>query len=109
MPVKPPMFKAPGQKVWNGNEKARKADFDKSRPSARERGYDKDWYRFRHTFLKAFPICSHPGCCDRATEVDHIKSVRERPDLRLSAFNCRSFCKPHHSKRTASDQGFGRR
>lgn len=109
MPTKIPMFRAPGQKVWNGDEKARKAEFDKGRPSARERGYDKDWYRFRHAFLKAFPRCSHVGCVERATEVDHIKSVRDRPDLRLSQANCRSFCKSHHSKRTATDHGFARR
>jgi 5-methylcytosine-specific restriction endonuclease McrA len=103
------MFKAPGQRVWNGDEKARKSAIDKRRPSARERGYDKDWYRFRDAFLTAFPRCCHPGCAERATEVDHIISVRDRPDLRLSQSNCRPFCKPHHSKRTASDQGFARR
>lgn len=103
------MFRAPGQRVWNGNERERKAAFDKTRPTAQERGYDKAWYRFRFAFLASNPFCSHPACRERATEVDHIKSVRDRPDLRLDPANCRSLCKPHHSQRTARDQGFGRR
>ncbi|MCO5078975.1 MULTISPECIES: HNH endonuclease signature motif containing protein [Hyphomicrobiales] len=53
-------------------------------------------------------MCCQPGCTARATEVDHVISVRQRPDLRLSWSNLRPFCKPHHSARTAREQAFGR-
>ncbi len=106
MPVKPPTYLAPGQ-VRFKSERERKAAIDRRRPSPAERGYDKDWYRFRHTFLLANPKCCETGCDRKATEVDHIQSVKDRPDLRLIASNCRPFCKSHHSARTAREQGFG--
>jgi 5-methylcytosine-specific restriction enzyme A len=40
--------------------------------------------------------------------VDHIYSIRERPELRLAEFNLRPYCKRHHSERTAREQGFAR-
>jgi 5-methylcytosine-specific restriction protein A len=89
-------------------EAGRQARVDASRPSAARRGYDADWRRFRAAFLGSHPQCSHPACCEPATEVDHIRSVRERPDLRLDPGNVRALCKPHHSARTARDQGFAR-
>jgi 5-methylcytosine-specific restriction endonuclease McrA len=35
-----------------------------------------------------------------ATEVDHIKSIRSRPDLRLTWSNLQSACKRCHSAKT---------
>lgn len=108
MPMKPPTFRPPGVNVWK-SERERKREQGKHRPSSQERGYDKAWQEFRASFLREYPRCSQPGCPLLASEVDHIKSVRSHPDLRLVASNCRSFCKPHHSARTASEQGFARR
>ncbi|MBS7741479.1 HNH endonuclease signature motif containing protein [Chelatococcus sp. HY11] len=87
---------------------ARKRDADARRPNARQRGYDGEWQAVRALFLAAHPMCCQPGCTARATEVDHVISVRQRPDLRLSWSNLRPFCKPHHSARTAREQAFGR-
>lgn len=103
------MFKAPGQRVWNGNERARKAAFDKTRPSAAERGYDKAWFQFRARYLRANPQCQHPGCTERATEVHHLKRVKTHPQLKLDIRNVMGFCKPHHSQRTATEDSFSRR
>ncbi len=89
------------------SERARKARHDTTRASATERGYDADWRAVRRQYLKAHPRCSHPDCTAAATEADHIISVADRPDLRLSWSNLRGFCKPHHSQRTARDQSFG--
>jgi 5-methylcytosine-specific restriction protein A len=94
--------------VW-ANERERKREQSKTRPSSKARGYDKDWQQFRIAFLRIRPRCCEPGCPLLATEVDHIRSVRERPDLRLDPSNCRSLCKSHHSARTAREQGFARR
>jgi 5-methylcytosine-specific restriction protein A len=90
-------------------EAARKARLDARRPSASERGYDAAWRACRSRFLARHPQCCAPGCIEAATEVDHILSVADRPDLRLSWSNLRGFCKAHHSARTACDQGFAKR
>jgi len=108
MPIKPPTFHPPGVNVW-ASERERKAMQDRARPSSQARGYDADWRTLRNRFMAAHPQCSEPGCDAPAQEVDHILSVRERPDLRLSWFNLRALCKTHHSARTAREQGFARR
>jgi 5-methylcytosine-specific restriction protein A len=76
------------------------------------RGYDAEWRRFRAWFLGCNPLCVL--CLDRgvyraATVVDHIVSVNEAPERRLDPANCRALCKPCHDRRTAAEQGFGRR
>lgn len=40
--------------------------------------------------------------------VDHIKSIEQRPDLRLDLSNLRTLCNLCHNSRTAQDQGWGR-
>ena len=88
--------------------KRRKAEQDAARPSAADRGYDSAWRAVRKQFLARHPVCCKPGCGQPATDADHIQSVRDRPDLRLSWSNLRPFCHAHHSQRTARDQGFAR-
>jgi 5-methylcytosine-specific restriction protein A len=90
------------------SERARKAAIDRTRPSARRRGYDRLWAKVRAQHLAEFPLCSEPGCGDLATVADHIISIRQRPDLRLDRTNLRSFCKPHHDRHTARTQGFAK-
>jgi len=95
------------------HEQQRQATRQKANDAARgtpaERGYDKDWWRLRAAFLKAHPTCC--VCGAKATHVDHIKSVKEAPHLRLVPTNLRSMCGPCHSRRTARDQSqaWGRR
>ncbi len=112
MPVRAPRICACGKTVASGAvcpcRTKRKAEADAARPSAAARGYDPAWKRVRADFLKAHPFCCSPGCNKPSTEADHVLSVAERPDLRLSWSNLRPFCKPHHSQRTARDQGFAR-
>jgi HNH endonuclease len=62
--------------------------------------YDRDWARLRIRFLRAHPVCSLAGCTERATEVDHIESVRSAPHRRLDWFNLQALCKSHHSSLT---------
>lgn len=81
---------------------ARQKANDEARGPPESRGYDKDWYRLRHHFLKAHPTCC--VCGTKASHVDHIKSIREAPHLRLVESNLRSMCGPCHSRRTARDQ-----
>lgn len=74
------------------------------RPSSARRGYDRAWMRLRARFLAVHPTCATPGCPRPAGEVDHIQTVRARPDLRLAWSNLRAFCKACHARRTAQDQ-----
>jgi 5-methylcytosine-specific restriction protein A len=89
-------------------ERHRKAALDQHREGATARGYDADWQRLRALYLKRYPLCSEPGCNRLATDVDHRRSIRDRPDLRLEWFNLRAFCHRCHSRRTAREQGFAR-
>jgi 5-methylcytosine-specific restriction enzyme A len=79
-----------------------------NRPSARKRGYDAAWERVRRDFLRAHPVCSVPGCGCRATDVDHVERVRDKPSRRLDPTNLVAYCHAHHSAKTAAeDGGFG--
>jgi 5-methylcytosine-specific restriction enzyme A len=104
MPSKPPMHRPPG---WRSREQQLK-DLDVQRGSAASRGYDHEWRKLRESFLKVHPMCCTPGCSEKATVVDHIQGVRERPDLRLVWENLRSMCHRHHSARTSRDQSWNR-
>jgi 5-methylcytosine-specific restriction enzyme A len=108
MPQRPPVFRAPGQNVWE-NRRARKAAFDKTRAGSRQLYNDAAWRKLRGRFIGANPFCCWPGCRKPTEDVDHIISVRDRPDLRLAWSNLRPFCHSHHSARTARDHGFARR
>lgn len=68
--------------------------------------YGPDWPAIREEFLEHNPQCSSPGCPRRATEVDHIVPYRVSRSHDWS--NLQGFCKPHHSQKTArEDGGFG--
>lgn len=80
-----------------------------ARPSRTRRGYDEAWQRLRARFLRQHPLCA---CGAPSTDVDHIQTIRARPDLRLTWSNLRALCHACHSRRTALDQsgwkrGFG--
>lgn len=107
MPTRPP--KATQNSIAKQTERERKRTVDLRRPNSSARGYDHEWRKTRDQFLRFNRVCSHPDCQSTATEVDHILSVNERPDLRLVWVNLRAYCKPHHSARTARDQGFAKR
>lgn len=78
-----------------------------SRRTATQRGYDAAWRRLRLAVLRREPLCRMCKARGRvvpAEEVDHIKTVAERPDLRLAVSNLRPLCKSCHSRRTRADQ-----
>lgn len=71
--------------------KSRKLD---KRPSSTERGYDKNWKKFRLIYLNAHPLCL---ICKRgANEVDHIKPLA-RGGSKYDESNLRPLCKSCHS------------
>ncbi len=103
MPMKPPVFR-PSHAPPPAERRTR---YDRDRGSASARGYDRDWERLRDAHLTANPlcvVCEAAGRLTAASVVDHIQSIRDRPDLRLDPANLRSMCKPHHDSRTATEQ-----
>lgn len=70
----------------------RKARFDKTRPAARQRGYDKEWEREARAFLSLPENEWCARCGAKATVVMHIQSIRARPDLRMARSNWRPGC-----------------
>jgi len=89
-------------------EHERRKELDQQRPSSTDRGYDTAWRKLRAVYLRTHPVCSTPRCGEMATDVDHVVSIRDRPDLRLEWSNLRALCGHHHDQRTALDQGFAR-
>ena len=89
------------------NQEAR-AKHDSTRLSSYARGYDKDWQSLRADYLASYPNCCVDGCKAEANNVDHIQSITDRPDLRLTWSNLRSMCHSHHCSHTARTQGFAR-
>lgn len=69
--------------------------------------YSRIWRQCRGSYLKHNPICSIPGCGERAVQVDHVIS-RRRGGAEFDWSNLIGMCKPHHSEKTARfDGGFG--
>ena len=74
-----------------GCAKRRDKERDRARPSASQRGYDREWQVAAKAYL------SEPGnqtcsCGAPATVVMHRISIRERPDLRMDRNNWRPGC-----------------
>jgi 5-methylcytosine-specific restriction protein A len=78
-------------------------EYDEARGTTKQRGYGSDWQRLRKRILARDPICTWPGCTERATDVDHIVSRRKggSEDER----NLRGLCHVHHSLKTCKEDG----
>lgn len=75
------------------------------------RMYGHRWRRERLEFLRKNPLCVHckaEGVILEAKEVDHVIPHKGDEKLFYDQTNWQPLCKPHHSRKTASeDQGFG--
>ena len=80
--------------------------YDRTRGTSTQRGYGYRWQQYRLMILRRHPLCADPFSIHGkqtvlATEVDHIKPLREggtnRPD------NLQTLCKSCHSKKTANE------
>jgi 5-methylcytosine-specific restriction protein A len=84
-------------------QRERKARFDQKRPTARKRGYDKGWEREAKAFL-ALPGNDLCECGAPATVVRHVKSIRNRPDLRMVRTNWRPGCQRCNARDAADER-----
>lgn len=90
-------------------EQARQRVVNSRRPgNKREMGYTRLWERIRLAVLAQHPMCVF--CMDKgmrtvATQVDHVDGCSKNN----ANDNLRPLCHSCHSRRTATDQSFGRR
>lgn len=78
-------------------DRARKARFDKTRPSSSQRGYTGAWDKARKAFLARHRRCAWPGCAEAAEHVDHIIPHRGDHGLFWDRSNWQPLCGPHHN------------
>lgn len=101
-----------GRARCDEHTRALQREIDSMRPSAARRGYGHRWRELRRkVHLPRNPVCVEcvrlgvPLDPKAVLEVDHI----DGDVTNCAASNLRTFCKRHHSQRTARDQAFGRR
>lgn len=83
-------------------ELERKARFDATRPSARARGYDREWDIARADYLTRNPLCRR--CQAPATVVDHIQPHKGNKRLFWNPANWQPLCVPCHSRAKQSEE-----
>lgn len=108
MPSRPPVHRPHGMR----SEAERKQAYETRRLSASERGYGTRWQKARASYLAKHPLCvacKKEHHVEPATEVDHIIPHRGNQQLFWDQSNWQGLCKPHHSRKTATeDSGFAR-
>lgn len=83
-------------------DRERKARFDETRPTSRERGYDGKWDKARAAYLAKHPKCVR--CGEPATVVDHVTPHRGDKRLFWSSTNWQPLCTHCHSSRKQSEE-----
>ena len=110
MPTRAPWICACGHRIAAGAacpcQQRRKAEVEKARPSARQRGYDARWQRETAEFL-ALPqnrYCAC-GCGRRANMVDHKIAHKGDPVLFWARSNWQPMNRRCNSRKAASREG----
>jgi len=84
-------------------DRARKKRHDLNRPTARQRGYDRQWQKAARAFL-AEPANQFCACGAKAVLVRHKISIRKRPELRMVRSNWMPGCQRCNAEDTAKDR-----
>ncbi|MCU0871967.1 MAG: HNH endonuclease [Pirellulaceae bacterium] len=83
------------------------------RPSAADRGYDRNWRRERAAWLAQFPLCAihlQAGEIEPATVVDHkVPHEGQQDPAFWNRENWQSLCKACHDKKTRQESRGPRR
>lgn len=110
MPMKPDRICSCGKRVASNVVclcvQRRKAEADKRRPSASERGYDSRWSKARAGYLLSHPTCvmvvNGVTCGKPASVVDHKTPHRGDRTLFWDKANWQSLCTHCHSSHKQS-------
>ena len=110
MASRPDRVCACGHRVPGGTlcecQRRKKAEADKRRPSARQRGYDTAWQKESRAFLGRNPTCKM--CCAPSVVVDHIKPHRGNRTLFWDRSNWQALCRRCHSSAKQRMEAKGR-
>lgn len=112
MPSRPPVYRPPGSKPREQQERARKAEHDKRRGTSTERGYGWRWRKERTRFLAQHPLCSYCEAAGRvkaAEVVDHITPHKGDERLFWDRSNWQAMCKPCHDRTKQREERSGGR
>lgn len=85
---------------------------EEQRQNSYQRGYSVAWRKARAGYLAHHPICVHceqDGRITSATVVDHIIDHKGDKELFWDKENWQALCKPHHDRKTALTNPFGRK
>lgn len=88
-------------------QRQRKADADKRRPTARERGYTSKWDIERRAFLGLPENRKCNRCANPATIVDHVKPHRGDRKLFWDRRNWQPLCAHCHNRMKQSEEKRG--
>ena len=80
--------------------------YDRSRPSAAGRGYDRIWAAARTWYLRENPlcvVCQAEGHTRTATVVDHITPHKGDQVIFWDRSRWQALCKHHHDAKTDSE------
>jgi 5-methylcytosine-specific restriction endonuclease McrA len=83
-------------------DRARKAEHDKNRPTARQRGYDTAWEKARRGFLAKHPHCARCGA--PATVINHRTPHRGNRLIFWDRNNWEPVCAPCHNSVIQSEE-----
>lgn len=87
-----------------------RSPYTKSRQSS-SKMYGRRWQKVRLMVLHSNPLCVHckqAGRLTPASQVDHIRTIKDYPEGQYEIENMRALCHSCHSRRTAKDHGFAR-
>ena len=82
------------------------SEYEKKRNSINSKVYNTTWRKLRRVKLNNNPLCEiclAKGNVVQAGEVDHVKPVKEYPELMLCLKNLQSLCVTCHSKKTREE------
>ena len=65
------------------------------------------WARLSRRYLALHPVCEAPECGQPATEVHHVRPLREAPQLAFCMSNLMALCHACHARIERSSKGGG--
>ena len=104
MPLSPPRACPCGGLIRDGKCSRCTKYKGKHERTSKQRGYGYDWQKFREYVLGIEPLCKdceERGMVKAATELHHIRKIKDAPHLRLDQNNVRPLCDECHDARTA--------
>lgn len=100
-----------GGRFCPDHKRQRQQQQDRDRGTAAQRGYGSKWQKASKAFLAAHPLCidcEAEGRTEPATVVDHDPPHKGDRVKFWDSSTWRPRCKPHHDRKTATeDGGFG--